>query len=66
MSMPPHFGGHDAAEGLTPKVPRIHSTATPNEEEAQVEAFLSTLADVALAVAHRRLVERAGDAEDAG
>ena len=60
------FGGHDAAEGLTPIPPRIHSTATPNEvEEAQVEAFLSTLADVALAAAQRRLVGRVGDAEDA-
>lgn len=64
MSAPPDFGGHDAAEGLTPLPPRIHSTATPNEEEAQVEAFLTTLADVALAVAQRRLVEQAGDAEE--
>ena len=60
------FSGHDAAEGLTPIHPRIHSTATPNEvEEAQVEAFLSTLADVALAIAQRRLVDRVGDTEDA-
>ena len=59
------FGGHDAAEGLTPIHPRIHSTATPNEvEEAQVEAFLSTLADVALAIAQRCLVDRVGDTED--
>ena len=59
-------GGHDAAEGLTPIPPRIHFTATPNEvEEAQVEAFLSTLADVALAIAQRRLVDMVGDAEDA-
>ena len=59
------FGGHDAAEGLTPLHPRIHSTATPTEvEEAQVEAFLSILADIAMAVAQRHLVERAGDAED--
>ncbi len=64
--MASEFGGHDAAEGLTPIHARIHSTATPNEvEEAQVEAFLSTLADVALAIAQRRLVNRGGDAEDA-
>ncbi len=48
------FGGHDAAEGLTPIHPRIHSTTT-NDEVIQLEtdAFLDALADVALSVAKR-------------
>ena len=50
------FGGHDAAEGLTPIHSRIHSVATPDEEnQVQIDAFLDALADVALSVAERRL-----------
>lgn len=50
------FGGHDAAEGLTPIHPRIHSTATPDEViQVQINTFLDALADVAVAVAKRSL-----------
>ena len=49
-------GGHDATEGLTPIHPRIHSTATPDEEiQMQIDAFLDALADVAMRVAERKL-----------
>ena len=50
------FGGHDAAEGLTPIHPRIHSTTTKDEViQLQTDAFLDALADVALSVAKRSL-----------
>ena len=50
------FGGHDAVEGLTPIVPRIHSTTTTDEViQLQTNAFLDALADVALRVAKRAL-----------
>ena len=49
-------------EGLTPIHPRIHCVATqdgvdqPNEtEQIMVKAFIETLAEVAMAVAKRRL-----------
>ena len=49
-------------EGLTPIPPRIHCVATPDgggypseAEEIMVEAFIETLAEVAMAVAKRRL-----------
>ena len=50
------FGGHEGVEGLTPKVPPVHSTTTPDEEfRVQTDAFLDALADVALSVAKRTL-----------
>ncbi len=56
------FGGHDASEGLTPIHLRIHCAATPDKvEEAQVEAFVNTLAEVALAVAKRSVVGGAAE-----
>ena len=65
MSRASDFGGHDAAEGLTPVPPRIHSTATPDEEiQVQTDAFLDALADVALSVAKRAL-ESGGEGEAA-
>ena len=55
------FGGHDATEGLTPIHPRIHSTATSNEEiQVQTDAFLDALADVAMRVAERMLASGGG------
>ena len=49
-------------EGLTPIQPRIHCVATPDGggrpdkvEEIMVDAFITTLAEVAMAVAKRRL-----------
>ena len=62
--MTERFGGHDAAEGLTPIHPRIHSTATRDEViQVQTDAFLDTLTDIALSVAKRAL--EAGGAGDA-
>ena len=55
------FGGHDAAEGLTPIHSRIHSIATPDEEiQVQIDAFLDALADVAMRVAERKLASGGG------
>ena len=49
-------GGHDAAEGLTGAPAPVHSTATPDEEiQIEIDAFLDTLADVAMSVAKRFL-----------
>ena len=56
MSTEGDFGGHDAVEGLTSRVLRLHSTATPDEViQWQIDAFLDALADVALRVAERTL-----------
>ena len=56
--MDSRFGGHGAAEGLTPIHARIHYTATPDEViRLQTNAFLDALADVALSVARRTLQE---------
>ena len=50
------LGGHDGAEGLTSRVPHIHSTTTPDEViQVQTATFLDALADMALSVAKRLL-----------
>ena len=55
------FGGHEEAEGLTGIHPRIHATATPDEEiQVQIDAFLDALADVAMRVAERKLASGGG------
>ena len=55
------FRGHDEAEVLTRIHPRIHSTATPDEEiQVQIDAFLDALADVAMHVAERKLASGGG------
>ncbi len=48
--------------GLTPIPRRIHCAATPNEvndelDEIAIENFLDTLAEVALAIASRKLAQ---------
>ena len=61
--MTERFGGHDAAEGLTPIHARIHSTATPDEViRLQTNAFLDALADVVMSVA-KRMLEPSGEGE---
>ena len=57
-----------AEEGLTPIHPRIHCVATqdgaeePTETDTiMVEAFIETLAEVAMAVAKRRLQDNGSE-----
>ena len=56
MSLAPGSRGDDALDGLTPIHRRIHSAATPDEViQLQIEAFVDAIAEVALAVAKRRI-----------
>ena len=59
---------NDSPNGLTGIHPRIHCTATNGQEDLKSDAdriivhhFLSTLAEIALAIAHRRADRRNRD-----